>query len=109
MAFDWDPVLLINLVLCIIIVVLGYLCSARTGEKLPLFIAAAFGLFGLSHAASLFGVGGSLTVPLILVRALAYLLVVYSLYRYLQDSLAAKESRQAWIDYFREDAKKGGK
>ena len=106
MALEWDPIIFVNLVLCIIIVILGYLCSVKTGEKLPVFIAAAFGLFGISHAATLAGLKIPLTVPLILIRTLAYLLVVYALYRYLGDSMAAKETRQAWVDYFRDDAGK---
>ncbi len=106
MTFEWDPILFINLVLCIIIVVLGYLCSVKTGENLPLYIAAAFGLFGISHAATLAGLKNPLTIPLILIRALAYLLVIFALYQYLKDSMTAKETRQAWIDYFKEETGK---
>jgi hypothetical protein len=109
MAFEYDPVLFINLILCIIIVVMGFLCSKRTGENLPLFIAAAFGLFGISHAATLAGLKDALVIPLILIRALAYILVIYALYSYLKDSLTAKETRQAWVDYFRGESDKKDK
>jgi hypothetical protein len=106
MAFEWDPVVFVNLLLCIAIVILGYVCSARSGEKLPLFIAAAFGLFGISHLTALVGLSPVLVIPLILIRTLAYLLVIFALYRFLKDSLAAKETRQAWVDYYKEDLKK---
>ncbi|OPY38447.1 MAG: hypothetical protein A4E35_00870 [Methanoregula sp. PtaU1.Bin051] len=109
MAIEWDPILFINLVLCIIIVALGYLCSVRAGERLPLYIAAAFGLFGISHAATLAGFKVPLTIPLILVRTLAYLLVIFALFKYLKDSMTAKETRQAWVDYYKgETGKVGG-
>ena len=107
MAFQWDPVVFINLVLCIVIVILGILCSVKSGEQLPLYIAAAFGLFGLSHAASLSGLDKMLPVQLLIgVRVLAYLIIVYSLFRYLRSSIMAKETRQAWVDYYRGEAGK---
>ena len=106
MVIEWDPIIAVNLVLCIIIVILGYLCSVKTGERLPLFIAAAFGLFGISHAATLLGLKDMVVIPLILVRAVAYLLVIFALYQYLKDSMAAKETRQAWVDYFRDETGK---
>lgn len=109
MVIEWDPIIAVNLVLCIIIVILGYLCSVKTGERLPLFIAAAFGLFGISHAATLLGFKDMLVLPLILVRGLAYLLVIFALYQFLRDTTTAKETRQAWVDYFRDETGKKGK
>lgn len=106
MAFEWDPIIFFNLILCIVIVILGALCWMKSREQLPLYIAAAFGLFGISHAATLGGLKDALTVPLIAIRALAYLLVVFALVQYLRSSLMAKETRQAWIDYYKDDGKK---
>lgn len=105
-AFEWDPILFVNLVLCIIIVVLGVLCYFRSKETLPLFIGAAFGLFGISHAATLLGFKTELTVPLIIIRALAYLLVVYALILHLRTSVINIEAKQAWADFFKEETKK---
>jgi hypothetical protein len=105
MAIEWDPILFVNLVLCIIIVLLGILLYRKSQESLPLFIAAAFGLFGISHAATLLGFKVPLTIPLIVIRALAYLLVIYALVFYLKTSMMAKEARQAWVDYFREESR----
>ncbi|MFA4860749.1 hypothetical protein [Methanoregula sp.] len=104
MALEWDPITFINLVLCIIIVFLGTLCYAKSQEKLPLFIGAAFGLFGVSHAATLAGLKVPLTIPLIIIRTLAYILVIIALWLYLKDSLLLKETRQGWVDFFKSDA-----
>jgi ABC-type uncharacterized transport system permease subunit len=105
MAFEWDSIIFINLVLCIIIVILGSLCFRKSREQLPLFIGAAFGLFGVSHAATLAGLKVPLTIPLIIIRILAYILVIVALYQHLKSSLIAKETRQAWVDYFKEETK----
>ena len=105
MAIEWDPILFVNLVLCIIIVLLGIICYHRSHESLPLFIAAAFGLFGISHAATLLGYRVPLTVPLIIIRALAYLLVVYALVMHLKTTLIAQDTQQAWVDFFREESR----
>jgi hypothetical protein len=105
MAFEWDPILFVNLVLCIIIVSLGYLCYRRSRELLPVFIGAAFGLFGISHAATLLGFKVPLTIPLIIIRTLAYLLVIYALWMHLKHSMIAKETKQVWADFFNEESK----
>ena len=105
MAIEWDPILFVNLVLCIIIVLLGILCYRRSHESLPLFIGAAFGLFGVSHAATLLGFKIPLTIPLIVIRALAYILVIYALVMHLKSSMIAKETQQAWVDFFKEESR----
>ena len=102
-GLEWDPILFVNLVLCIVIVILGCLCFRRSGEMLPVFIGAAFGLFGISHAATLAGLKVPLTVPLIVIRTLAYVLVIVALWQHLRNSLIQKETRQAWVDYFRSE------
>jgi hypothetical protein len=80
MQFTWDTVTFINLVLCIAILVFGILGWQRSKTQFPLYIAIAFGLFGLSHLANLFGLATSLKSLLILIRLLAYLLVTYTVY-----------------------------
>jgi hypothetical protein len=110
MAIEWDPIIFFNLLLCIIILLLGYIIFKKSGEKLPLYVGIAFGLFGVSHAASLAGFKVSLTLPLIVIRASAYLLVIYALYMYLKENIIQKEVRQAWVDFFLEETgdKPGG-
>jgi hypothetical protein len=104
MAFEWDPVLFVNLLLCIAIVILGYLCHRKSGEPLPAYIGAAFGLFGISHAATLAGLKVPLTIPLIAIRTLAYLLVLVALWQHLRTSLMQKEATQAWVDFFKSES-----
>jgi len=107
MMLEWDPITFINLVLCVIIVILGLLCYRKSREHLPLFIGAAFGLFGLSHAATLAGLKNDLTLLLIIIRTLAYVLVIIALWLALRDSLIAKETRQGWVDYFKSETGSG--
>lgn len=74
---------IVNLVLCIVILVLGIWAYTKKKGDVPLYIGIAFGLFGLSHLLTLLGLAASLTIFLIIVRLLAYLLVVYTVYRIL--------------------------
>jgi hypothetical protein len=53
----------------------------RSSRIFPLYIGIAFGLFGLSHLATILGLKASLEVPLIVVRTLAYLIVVFTVYK----------------------------
>ncbi|NQV08588.1 hypothetical protein HQ529_01905 [Candidatus Woesearchaeota archaeon] len=81
MAFIWDPMYAVNLVLCVIILVLGIWGYKKSGNKTELFVGVAFGLFGVSHLATLFGYKAMLQNFLIVIRTVAYLLVVYALYK----------------------------
>jgi len=102
MAFQWDPVVFVNLVMCIVIVLLGLIIYRKSREMLPLYIAAAFGLFGISHAANLAGL--VFTVPLIIIRTIAYLLVIYALYSHLNSMIMQKEAKKAWVEFFKKDS-----
>jgi len=77
---NWDPVYVVNLILCIFILVLGVIGFARSRYAISLYIAIAFGLFGLSHLAVLLALSKTLLVPLIYVRILAYLVVLFAVY-----------------------------
>jgi len=76
-----DTITLVNLILCIVIVVFGCVGFRRTGEKWPLYIAITFGLFGLSHLLTLLNLKETLEPFLIIIRTIAYLLVIYTVYR----------------------------
>ncbi len=80
MQFTWNTMTFINLILCIVILVFGIISWQRTKSRVTLYVGTAFGLFGLSHLASLLGLSTSLNVALIVVRTLAYLLVTYALF-----------------------------
>jgi hypothetical protein len=71
----------INLVLCVVIFIFGLMGWRRSKKVLPLYIAIAFGLFGLSHLATILGQAAQLEVLLIVIRTLAYLIVVYAVYK----------------------------
>lgn len=76
-----DTITLVNLILCIAIVVLGCIGFREAKDRWPLYIAITFGLFGLSHLLTLVGLKDTLEAFLIAIRTIAYLLVIYTLYR----------------------------
>ena len=83
MTLVWDPIYIVNLVLCILILILGiWGYKKKKGDMIPLCIGIAFGLFGISHLATLLGLKATLTEVLIVIRTLAYLIVIFALYKY---------------------------
>ena len=80
MSFIWDPMYAVNLALCIIILVLGCWGYRRGGDRVPLYVGIAFGLFGVSHLMTLLGLKEALETVLIVVRTIAYLIVAFALY-----------------------------
>jgi uncharacterized membrane protein (UPF0136 family) len=78
--FVWDPISAVNLILCIVILILGVAGYRRSRSAIPLYIGIAFGLFGLSHLATLMGLKDPLEVALVAVRTAAYLIVAFALY-----------------------------
>jgi uncharacterized membrane protein (UPF0136 family) len=80
MNFVWDPISAVNLILCIVILILGVAGYRRSRSAIPLYIGIAFGLFGLSHLATLMGLKDTLEVALVVVRTVAYLIVAFALY-----------------------------
>jgi uncharacterized membrane protein (UPF0136 family) len=81
MHFDWDTVTAINLILSFAILVLGLVGFRRSGKAVSLYVGIAFGLFELSHLATLLDLKDPLEAELVAVRTLAYLLVAFALYR----------------------------
>ena len=84
MTFTWDPIYTVNLVLCVIIFILGCWGYRKQKDTIPLYIGIAFGLFGISHLVILFDITSSLTDVLIIIRVLAYIIVIFALYLYLR-------------------------
>ena len=72
----FDPTTVMNFVLTIIIFVLGVALYGRKKNVMTLYIGIAFGLFAISHLATLLDLAATLTVPLIAVRAIAYIVVI---------------------------------
>ena len=75
----WDPVITTNFVLCIVILILGIWAYAKKKGDAALYIGIAFGLFAISHLITLLGLAAGLTVFLIVIRLIAYILVVVAL------------------------------
>jgi hypothetical protein len=82
MGFNLDPIYVVNLVLCIVILLLGYWGYRKRRDAVPLLVGIAFGLFGISHLVTLFGLAENWASLLIIVRVLAYLTVIFALYKY---------------------------
>ena len=80
MAFVPDPAVLVNLLLCIVILVLGYLVYRKRNSISALFIGVAFGMFGLSHLSTLLGLTLFPEVTFVLLRICGYLFVFAALY-----------------------------
>ena len=84
MALNLDPIYIVNLTLCITILVLGVFGYRKKGEVAPLYVGAAFGLFGVSHLATILGLKDDLEILLIVIRTVAYLAVIFALYTILK-------------------------
>jgi len=80
MQFTWNTLTFINLILCIAILVFGIISWQRQKSQVALYVGIAFGLFGLTHLASLLGLATALNVLVIIIRLAAYLLVTYALF-----------------------------
>ena len=74
-----DPITALNFVLALIIFVLGIALYGKKKNLTALYIGIAFGLFAISHLATLLDLASSLTVPLIIIRAIAYIIVIVAL------------------------------
>lgn len=81
MTITWDPIVVVNLLLSLVILVLGIVGWRRSGSDYPLYIGIAFGLFGFSHLMTLLGLSESMKTVLIIVRTVAYLVVVFTVYQ----------------------------
>jgi hypothetical protein len=80
MALVLDPIYVVNLTLCIIILLLGFFGYRKKGNPTPLYVGIAFGLFGVSHLATILGLKDAFEAFLIVIRTAAYLAVIFALY-----------------------------
>lgn len=74
-----EPILTVNFIFCMIILVMGYWGFRKFENPLLFYIGLSFGLFGVSHLAQLTGYPSN-TLVLILIRSIAYLLVIFALF-----------------------------
>jgi hypothetical protein len=80
MAAVLDPIACINLLLCIIILVLGYLVYRKKERISALLIGIAFGMFGLSHLSIILGLTLLSEFTFALLRICGYILVAAALW-----------------------------
>jgi hypothetical protein len=76
-----DIITTMNFVLCVVIVALAVVAYSGKKRMIALYIGAAFGLFGISHFVTLVGLASELTDLLLVIRTLAYLIVIVALYK----------------------------
>ena len=92
MEFVYDPITLVNLILCIIIVLLSIIGYVKTRYVTPLFIGVAFFLFGVSHAITLLGLKSAFEWELIVIRTLAYISVCAGVFLIIRDIMLRMKS-----------------
>nr|WP_319373908.1 hypothetical protein [uncultured Methanobacterium sp.] len=80
MTIILDPVTILNLIFCIIIVGLGYWEYRKKESLIALYIAITFGLFGIAHLGIILGVNSS-NIFILTIRSIAYLVIIYALYK----------------------------
>lgn len=78
---EFDMVTSVNLVLCVLIILAGYLAYKKEKAAAWLYLALAFSLFALSHVVTLAGATESIYEPMVAIRALGYLLVLFAVYK----------------------------
>lgn len=76
-----DIVALLNLIFTIIVFALGIWGYTRKRNDVLLYIGIAYGIFALSHLLTVLGFAVSLTVLLIIIRIIAYLLLILGVYK----------------------------
>jgi len=79
MTLNLDPVTVVNFILAVIILVLGMVEYAKSHNATVLFIGTAFGLFAISHLITLLGYADVLSWSLVIIRIIAYLIVIYAM------------------------------
>jgi len=82
MAFVPDPIVILNLVLCIVILAIGCAVYRKNNDINTLMIGIAFGLFGLTHLNTLLGLTLFPDIVFAVLRLCGYILVAIALYRY---------------------------
>lgn len=84
MALIPDPVIIINLILCMVILLLGLVAYQKSNNVYVLLVGIAFGLFGLSHLNTLLGLTLFPEITFVLLRLCGYILVAVALYGYIR-------------------------
>ena len=75
-----DMITLVNLVLAIIILIMGIWAWTARRSRSMLYVGIAFGLFALTHLLTLLGLASSMAAFILIVRVLAYAVIIYAAY-----------------------------
>jgi uncharacterized membrane protein len=87
---NMDTIALVNLILCVTIVLVAVRAYMKKKTKLPLYIGGAFGLFGISHFATVIDVYSDLYDALLVLRVIGYGLVIFGLLTLVLDKIPAR-------------------
>ncbi len=74
-----DPMNALGLTFNIIIVVVGYWSYRKSRDKAPLYISAAFVLFGISYIITILNLGRPSEI--LIIRTIAYLVLTFAVYK----------------------------
>jgi len=74
-----DPMNALGLTFNVIIVVVGYWSYKKSRDMAPLYISAAFVLFGISYIITVLNLGR--TSEILIIRTIAYLILTFAVYR----------------------------
>ncbi|MBU4269883.1 hypothetical protein KJ644_01260 [Candidatus Dependentiae bacterium] len=90
MIFLHEPITVINLILCSLTAIFSFFIFRKTKDQFILKIALAFCFFALAHLITLFQLNIILTTPLIIIRTMAYLLIIWGIYKKIDSYLKLK-------------------
>ena len=79
---DIDPVILTNLIFCIIILFLGITGYSKNRRMWSLLIGVAFAFFGISHLFTIIGIADTQETVMLVTRIIGYGLTLVALYFY---------------------------
>ena len=94
-ALTFDPTVLVNLVLSIVIVILSFWGYVRIGKPTPLYFGSAYLLFAVSHLLLLFTLQASFGFFLVPLRTAGYFCVAIGLFALITDILKRKDVEKA--------------
>jgi len=77
---------LLNFILNLAIIVVGLLAYRKSKNFVPLYFAGAFVIFASTHLLTLLGMAETLLYPILVLRTVAYLTLVFTLYKILATS-----------------------
>jgi multisubunit Na+/H+ antiporter MnhE subunit len=77
----WEPILVVNLLLCLLVLFIGWMGYKKSKKTVPLFIGLAFGLFAATHLFTIFGLKKAFLGASIIIRIIAYLMVCLAVWR----------------------------